>query len=414
MKYSTAPIVPLVVIVTACGGGAGGTGFTVRDSAGVELVEMSGGSVADVPALALREELRIGTVDGPPELQFFRVSAIANASDGTIYVADGGNHVIRKFTPDGTFLIEFGGEGEGPGKFPRGPWDLSVLGDTVVAVDRLIHVFSKDGTLIDAVRPRLAGRGPDVWQLDATKAGWFVNTRSGRFMTREGRGPFSDTSYVDQFEHVSGTLGATMFGYPRETNYILHGGFYVQPLLEPTPHHSVNTDGKVYYAAGAKYEIEVWSPVESVEHRGMTLTRRITASVPPLPITTDLIDLYLDQANESLENVPNVGEGAIMREIRLKDRLELERSEYRPVIGRLFASTTGELLAERLDLDENPFRTDNPTIWDLIGADGVIEGRVTLSDRFRPMALTSRGLLGVLRDAFDVQYVVRYRIEQAN
>jgi hypothetical protein len=36
-----------------------------------------------------------------------------------------------------------------------------------------------------------------------------------------------------------------------------------------------------------------------------------------------------------------------------------------------------------------------------------------LSERFTLRAFTSRGLLGVLRDDFDVQYVVRYRIEQS-
>ena len=42
---------------------------------------------------------------------------IAVAKDGTVYVADGTNHRIQAFKPDGTFIRQFGSFGTGPGEF---------------------------------------------------------------------------------------------------------------------------------------------------------------------------------------------------------------------------------------------------------------------------------------------------------
>lgn len=399
----------------ACGAGSGDAGLTVRDSAGIEIVEMSDGFAASVPELTLQEDLRIGALDGPPELEFARILHVAEGDDGTIYVADAGNHVVRKFSPEGEFQLEFGGEGEGPGRF-TGPWYLNTLGDTVVVVDRFIQYFDPDGILIEAVAPRLAERSPYVWELDVTPAGWFAKTRSiSSFQQkREGRGPFADTTYVEQLNPMSGARGTIMFAYPLETWYLLHGAFHVQPFLEPTPQHKVGRDGRIYFARGGQYDIEIWSPIDAVERPGMMLERRITADVPAMPRTNELVGMYLEAQRERFQNVPSGGEGDIARKIQMEDRLELEGPDHRPVIGRLLVSPSGEFLVERLDLDENPFRTDNPTAWDLIRDDGVIKGRLTTSDRFRPLALTPRGLLGVLKDELDVQYVVRYRIEESN
>ena len=85
------------------------------------------------------------------------------AEDGTIYVADGhggqlpdaGPHTtarIVKFAPDGTYLMEWGTHGTGPGQF-RTPHaiDLDSRGRVVVADrgnDRL-QVFASDGTFLE-------------------------------------------------------------------------------------------------------------------------------------------------------------------------------------------------------------------------------------------------------------------------
>lgn len=122
----------LLIPFVLCGCAERGTPVGVSDSAGVELVRMSAAFASTVPELSPRENLRIGAVDGPPQYQLFRVLALAEADDGTIFVLDAGNHVVRAFDSSGEFLHEFGSEGQGPGTFetdnPAGQDKLKELG----------------------------------------------------------------------------------------------------------------------------------------------------------------------------------------------------------------------------------------------------------------------------------------------
>jgi sugar lactone lactonase YvrE len=76
-------------------------------------------------------ELNFETYTGRPE-----GIGIETDSDGYVYVADLGNHRIQKFTLDGVFVLKWGSEGQGDGKFyqPRG-----------IAVDRNHDVYVSDG-----------------------------------------------------------------------------------------------------------------------------------------------------------------------------------------------------------------------------------------------------------------------------
>jgi sugar lactone lactonase YvrE len=59
---------------------------------------------------------------GASDGQFSQPYGIAVASDGSVYVADTGNHRIQKFTSEGVFVSKWGTEGTGDGQFsyPRG------------------------------------------------------------------------------------------------------------------------------------------------------------------------------------------------------------------------------------------------------------------------------------------------------
>jgi hypothetical protein len=65
----------------------------------------------------LTRDLRIGVVDGPEERSFGRISGVAVASDGDIWVADAQTATIRRFAADGRYLGSVGRRGEGPGEF---------------------------------------------------------------------------------------------------------------------------------------------------------------------------------------------------------------------------------------------------------------------------------------------------------
>ncbi len=87
--------------------------------------------------------------------QLFRPTGIAVAADGTVFVADTGNHRIEAFAPDGTFLWTFGRAGEAPGEFRR-PMDIDVDAAGLLYVAELggnrIQVFTQRGELVRTVR----------------------------------------------------------------------------------------------------------------------------------------------------------------------------------------------------------------------------------------------------------------------
>ena len=93
-------------------------------------------------------------VVGQDRETFNRPASVAVGENGDIFVADGEgpNNRIVKFAPDGTYLMEWGNSGSGPGEFST-PHDLAIDSEGRLFVgDRgnsRIQIFNPDGTYVD-------------------------------------------------------------------------------------------------------------------------------------------------------------------------------------------------------------------------------------------------------------------------
>jgi peptidylamidoglycolate lyase len=110
-------------------------------------------------------------VPGNDRRHFNRPTDVAVAPDGSFYVSDGYvNSRVLKFAADGTFLLEWGSNGTGPGQFDL-PHGIAVdASGRVFVVDRenaRVQVFDRDGRYLaqwnapDFVNPQDIAIGRD-------------------------------------------------------------------------------------------------------------------------------------------------------------------------------------------------------------------------------------------------------------
>jgi sugar lactone lactonase YvrE len=116
----------------------------------------------------------------PVEVQAAR--GLAVAPDGTIYVADTGNHRVLALTPDGKVARQWGTAAE-----TAGPGQFRLLGDVAVMPDGSVVTVDNDGDLQiftpqGEVKQRLPGVTSNGNGLDVTPDGriWVADTSNGR------------------------------------------------------------------------------------------------------------------------------------------------------------------------------------------------------------------------------------------
>jgi len=99
--------------------------------------------------------------DKPGEFNLPRDVVVA--ADGSLYVVDGGNFRIEKFSPDGKFISEFGSIGRMPGQFSR-PKEIALdTAENIYVTDAAFgnfQIFNSKGQLLMAAGTRSDRPGP--------------------------------------------------------------------------------------------------------------------------------------------------------------------------------------------------------------------------------------------------------------
>ena len=146
-----------VIVAAGCSEGAGSSGpVTVRDSAGLQIVENDLARLSEMCAVSIEPTVAIGSTAGDESYELYRVFGASKLSDGRIVLVNQGSQQLRYYDAVGRHLKSVGRAGKGPGEFQDAFYLWVLPGDTVWVGDYRpwqFHVFSPDGEFVRTVRP---------------------------------------------------------------------------------------------------------------------------------------------------------------------------------------------------------------------------------------------------------------------
>jgi len=385
-------IIPVWALASgACVGEAPTNTVTVRDSAGIEIVESAerqwpedqGWTVDPMPVLDLA---RSGTGEAH---EFFSVTSATRLPDGGIAVAM--RTEIRLFSPSGSHLSTWGRRGEGPGEFGYLSLIKLLEPDSLAAFDRRlgrVTIFGADGVVGRIVRPEETDLRLDRAVLMGDE---FV------FMTLAGALVENDTPWEEGLvrDPVS-ILAFSSSGQIRDTIGVAAGWESFRFPVEDGWVDGQAFLGRDSYLAAHGASVLVGDGVD-FEYRVLSAAGGIER------IVRGAKDLSLSQDRLDSERAAFLGGDPSPLVRRLLDRQPVP--DQLPAYSNLLIDATGSVWLEeyrgRMPYEESL----NPRRWDVFGPDGAWLGQVSFPGRFSVFEIGEEYVLGVSKDELDVESV---------
>lgn len=376
--------------------------FTEVDSAGITI------AISSEPLLTASEQWLI---DPTPAVEFsrdshgsdmtwVRVQDMTRLPDGQVAVADAGTNQIHLFTESGEHLKSVGQSGDGPGDF-RTLRSLGLLSDSLVAFDFSLGRLTVFNEKLEVARTANLPGTPRVREVHMLKDGSAVlvpifptllhYSGPGNELVRGTILLVRVSAEGELLDTITDIAGAEEFILLNES-----GGFDAGPSLFGQDSHVATGAGVVIAGDGSEMAFEVYRP-------DGTLVRRVR--VDPFH------DLRL--ADEAIEREITAFTGPEPESERAR-RWQQYFSEYpiperRPAYGYLLVDELGFVWArEQLGLSEMNGAAD----WEVFSPEGRWIGSVSLPARFQLMEVGENHVLGVRRDALDVEHPQMLRLSR--
>ncbi len=413
-------VLAVVLFLAACGGDAEPRLQVERDTLGDTIVvrTLAGSEWGTTGTLV--PEVQIGVFEGQDEYMFGSVRSLAVGPDGSIYVMDTQVPALRKYAPDGTYLTTFGREGGGPGEY-RGPdGGLAVLDDGRVVLrdpsNARLQVYSSTGEPLD------------TWPLRGnfnTSRQLVVDT-AGRIYTLILLDPEADVmdwrmglvAYDSDTGEAVDTVAAPVWDFEEQrlvAQNVSEDGTSTSVNTVPfTPAEQWDFSPLGYMVGGIsdRYAIDEYRPDGSV--------LRIERVTEPVPVASGERS---NQEEIARWNMRQTQPDWTWNGPAIPDEKPAFRSFNVGKDGRIWVllHTPGERIpADEVDEEGDGPNPRPPTRWrehpafDVFEPDGTYLGRVTA-----PMELAlypepvfdGNQVWAVVRDALDVQYVTRFRVQ---
>ena len=391
------PLLPVALAVAACATDSPEHREpVVRDSAGIRIVENTTPQWQEGEVWRLSPEpvVDIGGGDREEE-QLFRVVGALRLSDDRIVVANGGTNEIRFYGPEGAFLSASGGEGEGPGEFRSLSAVRRLRGDSLFAQDVRLYrgsVFDGQGRFIRTVQP-LASRGRSSIDI-VFDDGMMLGSSIVRLNVADIKlGLFRMAFTFYRFDGT-GDLVDTLGVYPGFELYVVpsQGGVpstYSHPISRAT-YFQFLPDG-YYVADNDTYEVQKYAPDGKLQQ----IVRRLTVPVQVEP--------------QHMETLRERALAAITDDDRRRRTEQFYRDmplpETFPAYSGIVVSVEDYLWVREYDLPGNEANN-----WSVFDAEGTLRGTLGLPPRFQPLDIGPDYIIGVWRDADDVEHVRMYEL----
>jgi hypothetical protein len=379
----------------ACSSDARDSATTVRDSAGVQIVEngaRGSWSTANAWTVADTPSVSIGGDESDSTTLFSLVRSAAKLADGRIVVANYGTRQLRFYDANGRFLTASGGLGEGPGEFDWLGKALRVEGDSLVFWDpnnRRLSVFDSSGRFVRSV-PLRSGQGVGIPEpLGRTSTGALLGrtgsrsndvgaVRSDALFVLYG----SDLAPIDTFAQRPGTerfiqpCGQGMCGYDPPFARATSAAFW-RDLL--------------FVGSADRYEIDVIG----VDGREI---RSIRAAAPSRkPAAADVAR----QRDDLLSHARDAERRKALEAVYALMSVPATLPAYRD----LRVDRSGNLWVEDYRMTD-----DVAPRWTVFDSTGRMLGTLATPRSLRIDEIGDDYLIGVFRDSLDVEQVRMHRI----
>jgi hypothetical protein len=375
-------------------------GGTVRDSAGIRLVENPAeGMWAAGDEWRVSEALTIGadTMDLP--YQFGRVTSIAVGPDGSIFVLDNMAADVRAFDQAGVHLRTIGRRGAGPGEFSRAAAGVFLVGDERLVVPDMgnsrINSLGPTGEFLGSMPASYASGFPVRWDDDGS--GEVVVQRRAM-----GGNEDPDLAAGDPLVRI-GNDGEEqqLLILPLAKTVRMVGARPQFTYFETEPSWDLGPSGTLRTAMTQEYRIEL-------RGRDGALHTVVSKVSPRIEVTAADRDHFAVLMREGL-TLRGTAPDAVGRFI---DRLEYGATF--PAFNQIMEGPDGTTLVQQIqtlsemtsvDLSEEQSRRLGSTSWDVFDASGRYLGAFDLPARFTPLVWEDAAVYGRWLDDVDRHYV---------
>ncbi|MCG8469153.1 MAG: hypothetical protein MJB57_13265 [Gemmatimonadetes bacterium] len=406
MRPSATLFVAATTVATACvPAGVPGESVILRtDSAGVEIVinTIAWDAAPSFATLDGAAEVRLGSVQGPAEEQFGRVTDVLALPDGGVAVLDGLAGEVRVFDSEGAYRMTLGSKGEGPGQFER-PIRLGLSpGDTLAVYDALprrITRFAPDGSLgrVTTLQEACSRIVAAAFLPDGRLIGQSRWLGPGGALPPMGEAAFRrDSAVITVF---------TTDGIVEDTADVVPGSEYITRIDRRGSSISVLRRPAAFGRSNvfASHPLGIWSSAnDAFELRLLHLGERAPARIVRAPgLERPITDAHVRMIRDRALSEAETPEARQMMEtwVALSPRPEVQ-----PAFDRFQVDAGGRLWVRA-------WSTPDPaTRWWVFAADGDLLGSVDVPPGMEVMSIDCARLWGVEQDDLDVSYVVRYSL----